>query len=136
MIVGDKEVPSNMPVVNRMTADFGCLFSLHGLKERRIPADQQQRNDPENPEAAVDQPPVDRNLSDGARDQRERYDRGTCDDPKGHNPGIPDRITVGADEGYRDDEVGEGEPIGPICDKRIPGVGLSKRFSDGRNPLL
>ena len=36
---------------------------LHGLENRDILADQQQRNDPEDPEAAIDHSPVEGNLS-------------------------------------------------------------------------
>ena len=134
---GRSFVMSNIRVLNRITAATRLLpFLFQAFKEHGVSANQQQWNDAEDAEATINQPPVKRNLSNRACDQRQRNHSKTRDDPERHDPGVTYRIAVRTDEGYRNDDVREGQPVCSIGDERILRVRLAQAFTDDRNPML
>ena len=108
-----------------------CLCTLHF--ENVLPA-QYQWYPSENSETAVDKPPNDGQASNLARYESQRNDSCTGNEAESDNPLVPYRITVGSDEGHRDDKMSEGQPVGAVGQKRIVPVCAGEGVVDSGNP--
>lgn len=97
-------------------------------------ADAQEDGSADDAEAAVDEAPPGRDAADGAGDQREKEDAGGADEAEGDDPFVADRVEVWADEEDRDDDVGEGQPVGAVGEEGITGVGVGEGVVDAEEP--
>lgn len=87
----------------------------------RSPANQEW-NASEDAEAAVHQSPGEWDTADGAGDEGKRNDARARNQPEGDEPIVAHRIYKWTNEGDRNDEVSEGEPIGAVRKKGIGSV--------------
>jgi len=94
----------------------------------------EEGDDAENSEGAVDETPVRRYSTDGARNKGQRNDASAGDDAELEYPLVADGVDEGTNEGDGDDKVGESEPVGAVGHKGVGPVGTDNAFVDAAKP--
>ena len=87
------------------------LGSTKGFEGVYVAEGEEQGDGAAEAEAAIAQAPEERDAADGAGDERKGKHTGTGDEAELEEPAVADGVASGADEGGREDEVGEGEPV-------------------------
>lgn len=106
------------------------LFQLLGVSEHN-----EKRNASENPERTIDQLPVERNTADGPGNERQREHRQAGHNTETDDPDVLHGVDERADESGGDDQMGEGQPICSVGEKRVIGVAVHHRIAAGVYPL-
>jgi hypothetical protein len=78
----------------------------------------------DDPEGTVDQPPLERDLTDVSANESERNNGSAGKQSAAQHPGIPNWIPKWPDEKQRDYQVTEGKPIGAVTDEGKGSVGF------------
>jgi hypothetical protein len=111
-------------VVNRIEGQDDLLKTLQVFDS--VEADE-ERDGPEDPEAAVDETPGQGDASELARDKGEQNDCDAGDDAELEDPFVADGIAPGAEEGNGKDKVREAKPVGSIGEKWVvDAVGMER----------
>ena len=76
-------------------------------------------NGTQDAKGTIDQPPPERNAAQVPEHQRPRDDERAGDQPEINQPTVPHRVTPGANERDRDDDVSEGQPVGAVEQRRV-----------------
>src|SRR6266480_1210127 len=94
-----------------------------------------QRNEPENAEGTINQPPINWNAPKSAEDERIRHNERAGNDAELKEPDVAHRVAQRANERNSDHEMSECKPVEAIGHERIPGVGVVQRVARFQNPL-
>src|ERR1041385_2401800 len=111
------------------------VLSSHSARKffRKVQA-VEERDCAENPEGTINEPPFERNVSEGTTDQGEWYDRRARYYSNAKHPGIAKRVTERTDEKHRNDEMSERQPISAVADERKRGISFSQAEPDKGEP--
>jgi hypothetical protein len=114
---------------------IGCrlALALHAPSER---VGDEKGDDPADGEGHVDELPAQGESTDGPGDQCKRDDADAGDHPPLQDPDVADRVTQRADEGDRDDQVREGQPVSAVSDEWVRLVGGRESLRDPVDPEL
>jgi hypothetical protein len=94
----------------------------------------EERDDADEPKAAVDETPVWRDVADGSGDESEGDDAGTGNNAELEYPLVADWVDEGTDERDGNDEVGESEPVRSIGHEAVGPVGLDDSIVNAAEP--
>ena len=94
-----------------------------------------QWNKTDDAERAIDQSPKQRNTADGTANKRGRDDQDTGNHTEFDDPDIFYRIAQRPDKGNGNGNMGKGQPIGAVRNKRIGSIGLRKTFVYVGDPI-
>lgn len=103
-------------MVDRIEGQDDLLKTLQVFDS--VEADE-ERDGPEDPEAAVDKTPGQGDASELARDKGEGNDRDAGDDTELEHPLVADGVAYGAEESNGKDKVREAQPVGSIGEKWV-----------------
>ncbi len=96
----------NRPSVHyRFDSEASFLYFRSAIKEW---------DDADDAEGTIYEAPTEGNSTDGASNQSQRNDEHAGNHPELDHPNIFDRIAERTNEGNRQDEVREGEPVGAV----------------------
>ncbi len=93
-------------------------------------------NSAEDSERAINQPPANRFLANGAANQRQRNDERARDKTRTQDPYVSQRVNERPDEENGNDDVRKRQPVRAVGKPRTDGVTLPKTVSDGENPSI
>ena len=94
----------------------------------------EQRDGSEDAEAAVNDAPEGRDVADWAGDESEGNDGNAGDYAELEHPFVADGIAQRANEADGKDKMGEGEPVGPVGEKRVVQIGVEKSGVNSGDP--
>ncbi len=95
-----------------------------------------KRDSAEDSERAVNQPPANRYLANGAANQRQRNDEPARDKTSTQDPYVSQRVNERPDEENGNDDVRKRQPVRAVSKPRTDDVTLPETVSDGENPSI
>ena len=123
-------VPSGVPAALSAAIAYALLRFNAPQQSQTV----QQWQDANDAERAVDELPVKRDLADRAADQCQRDHRDAGKDPGVEVRPCSERIDQRVDKERGNDDVAKGEPVRPVADPWILGVGVCQTMFDGKYP--
>src|SRR2546427_7217488 len=93
-------------------------------------------NRAEDSERAVNQPPANRYLANGAANQRQRNDERARDKTGTQDPDVSQRVNERPDEENGNDDVRKRQPVRAVSKPRVHRVALAETVSDGDDPSI
>src|SRR5579863_8354163 len=123
-----------MTAFDRLMARSGLTSRSNLFHSEDMPPAEKQWNDAHRAKAAIDETPGKRNSAERPGNKRERNDSGTCDEAKGDDPFVPDRVDPRPNERHCNHEMGKGEPVRSVSNERVSGIRLGDSAVDFIDP--